>query len=93
MRIIIHGVGAIGGTVAAALHLEGREVIGIARGAGAPSNRINVGCIGTGNMGFSDLQGLMHQDDTQIVAVCDQEPALAGGVEQVAGTTDALHAR
>lgn len=37
----------------------------------APSNRINIGCIGTGNMGFVDLQGLMHQDDTQIVAVCD----------------------
>ena len=42
-----------------------------ALGAGAPSNRISVGCIGTGNMGFTDLQGLMHQDDTQIVAVCD----------------------
>ena len=42
-----------------------------ALGAGAPSNRINVGCIGMGNMGFTDLQGLMHQDDTQIVAVCD----------------------
>ena len=40
-------------------------------GAAAPSNRISVGCIGTGNMGFTDLQGLMHQDDTQIVAVCD----------------------
>lgn len=40
-------------------------------GAGAPSNRINVGCIGNGNMGFNDLQGLMHQDDTRIVAVCD----------------------
>ena len=33
MRVIIHGVGAIGGTVAAALHLAGSEVIGIARGA------------------------------------------------------------
>jgi predicted dehydrogenase len=40
-------------------------------GSAAPSNRINVGSIGTGNMGFTDLQGLMHQDDTQIVAVCD----------------------
>jgi predicted dehydrogenase len=40
-------------------------------GALAPSNRINIGCIGTGNMGFVDLQGLMHQDDTQIIAVCD----------------------
>ncbi|MCP4613830.1 MAG: Gfo/Idh/MocA family oxidoreductase [Planctomycetes bacterium] len=42
-----------------------------ALGASAPSNRINVGCIGTGNMGFTDLQGLMYQDDTQIIAVCD----------------------
>jgi 2-dehydropantoate 2-reductase len=32
MRIIIYGVGAIGGTVAAALALSGQEVIGIARG-------------------------------------------------------------
>lgn len=43
----------------------------LAFGSAAPSNRINIGCIGTGNMGFTDLQGLMHQDDTQIVAVCD----------------------
>ena len=33
MRIIVYGVGAIGGTVAAALALSGQEVIGIARGA------------------------------------------------------------
>jgi 2-dehydropantoate 2-reductase len=32
MRIIVYGVGAIGGTVAAALKLSGQEVIGIARG-------------------------------------------------------------
>lgn len=32
MRFIIHGVGAIGGTIAAALSLAGREVAGIARG-------------------------------------------------------------
>lgn len=32
MRIIIHGVGAIGGVVAAALLDSGQEVIGIARG-------------------------------------------------------------
>jgi hypothetical protein len=30
-------------------------VPGSVLGAGAPSNRINVGCIGTGNMGFTDL--------------------------------------
>lgn len=33
MRIIVYGVGAIGGTVTAALALSGPEVIGIARGA------------------------------------------------------------
>lgn len=33
MRIIVYGVGAIGGTVASALALSGQEVIGIARGA------------------------------------------------------------
>lgn len=33
MRIIVYGVGAIGGTVAAALALSGQEVIGVARGA------------------------------------------------------------
>ena len=32
MRIIVYGVGAIGGTVAAALTLAGQEVAGIARG-------------------------------------------------------------
>ncbi|WP_262296273.1 ketopantoate reductase family protein [Microvirga sesbaniae] len=32
MRIIVYGVGAIGGTVAAALAASGQEVIGIARG-------------------------------------------------------------
>jgi 2-dehydropantoate 2-reductase len=33
MRTIVYGVGAIGGTVAAALALSGQEVVGIARGA------------------------------------------------------------
>lgn len=33
MRIILHGVGAVGGTIAAGLALAGQEVVGIARGA------------------------------------------------------------
>lgn len=32
MRIIMHGIGAVGGTLAAALALAGHEVVGIARG-------------------------------------------------------------
>lgn len=33
MRIVIVGVGAVGGTVAARLHLAGHDVVGVARGA------------------------------------------------------------
>ena len=41
MRIIIHGVGAIGGVVGAALAESGQEVIGIARGTNQMNKAIN----------------------------------------------------
>jgi 2-dehydropantoate 2-reductase len=41
MRVVIYGVGAIGGTVAAALALSGQDVIGIARGARLEAIRTN----------------------------------------------------
>ena len=41
MRIIVYGVGAIGGTVAAACALSGQEVWGIARGAQLPEIQAN----------------------------------------------------
>lgn len=40
-------------------------------GAVAPSDRINVGCIGVGNQGFPNLQRFLKFDDCQVVAVCD----------------------
>ena len=40
-------------------------------GANAPSNRINLGCIGVGNQGMYDMRGFMQNDDVQVVAVCD----------------------
>lgn len=40
-------------------------------GQNAPSNRIAMGCIGTGNQGLPILKRFMKLDDTQIVAVCD----------------------
>ncbi|MBM4095046.1 MAG: Gfo/Idh/MocA family oxidoreductase, partial [Planctomycetes bacterium] len=40
-------------------------------GARAPSNRINVACIGTGNQGIGILRRFLPNDDVQIVAVCD----------------------
>src|SRR5258705_8283581 len=40
-------------------------------GAAAPSNRINVGCIGIGNQGFPNLLRFLKRKDCQVVAVCD----------------------
>jgi len=40
-------------------------------GAGAPSNRITMGCIGTGRMGTGDLRSFLGFPDIRILAVCD----------------------
>src|SRR3954453_22482046 len=40
-------------------------------GATAPSNRINVGCIGIGNQGSPNLLRFLKQKDCQVIAVCD----------------------
>lgn len=37
----------------------------------APSNRITVGVIGTGNQGFNDIRSFLNDERVQIVAVCD----------------------
>jgi predicted dehydrogenase len=40
-------------------------------GANAPSNRVNVGCIGVGNQGYFNLPKFLSQPLCQVVAVCD----------------------
>lgn len=40
-------------------------------GASAPSNRINVGCIGVGRMGLGDITDIQGLSDVRIVATCD----------------------
>lgn len=40
-------------------------------GANAPSNRLTVACLGTGNQGFLDLKLFAAQPDCQVVAICD----------------------
>jgi len=47
-------------------------------GGTAPSNRINVACIGTGNQGFNNLRGFLHNNDARVVAVCDVNKASFG---------------
>jgi predicted dehydrogenase len=47
-------------------------------GANAPSERINLGIIGTGNQGFIDMQGFLQNEDCRIVSVCDVNNASFG---------------
>lgn len=40
-------------------------------GAVAPSNRVTVAIIGTGNQGFNDLRSFLRDERVQVLAVCD----------------------
>jgi 2-dehydropantoate 2-reductase len=62
MRFIIYGVGAIGGTFAAALALAGHEVIGIARGKMLDAIRANKGLL------FRTQAGSQHADFPTVAA-------------------------
>jgi myo-inositol 2-dehydrogenase/D-chiro-inositol 1-dehydrogenase len=49
-----------------------------ADGKVAPSNRILLAIIGTGNQGFNDLRSFLGDERVQIVAVCDVNRESAG---------------
>src|SRR4051794_2920936 len=40
-------------------------------GVPAPSDRINLGVIGTGNQGTNDLKSFLRDERVQVTAVCD----------------------
>jgi len=40
-------------------------------GQNAPSNRLNMGAIGCGSMGNSNIDNFLKRDDVQIIATCD----------------------
>jgi predicted dehydrogenase len=44
----------------------------------APSNRIALGVIGTGNQGFNDINSFLKDERVQIIAVCDVNRESAG---------------
>src|SRR4051812_27461231 len=44
----------------------------------APSNRVTLGVIGTGNQGFNDIRSFLKDERVQIVAVCDVNRESAG---------------
>ena len=37
----------------------------------APSNRIGIGCIGTGGQGSGHVRGLLEEKDVQVLSICD----------------------
>jgi hypothetical protein len=47
-------------------------------GKAAPSNRVTLGIIGTGNQGHNDMRGFLSDNRVQIVAVCDVNRESAG---------------
>src|SRR5438270_300184 len=61
------GSAALGAAALAAPYVVPAQVFG----ATAPSNRITVGMIGTGNRGFQVLDMFLKQAGAQVVAVCD----------------------
>jgi len=46
------------------------SALGLA-GQTPPSDRVTLGCIGTGNQGFQDMRGFLQNPDLQVLAVCD----------------------
>jgi predicted dehydrogenase len=53
------------------------SALGLA-GRPAPSNRISLAVIGTGNQGFNDIKSFLPDDRVQLVAVCDVNRESAG---------------
>ena len=53
------------------------SVLGL-QGAVAPSNRIAIGIIGTGNQGTNDMRQFLRDSRVQVVAVCDVNKKGAG---------------
>ena len=70
----------VGGSVAAAaaFTIIPRSVLSQSADP-APSQRVNLACIGVGDMGMGDMQDLMGVDGVQIVAICDIAKAVDYG--------------
>ncbi len=52
-------------------------------GANAPSNRIAIGCIGTGRMGTGDIRDVIARPGVQIVAACDVDKKRVANAKHV----------
>jgi len=54
-------------------------------GAGAPSSRITMGCIGLGGKGTGNMKGFKGMSGCEVVAVCDADVKHMGQAGQAAG--------
>ena len=81
-RTFLKSAGA-GVAVAAGPAIIPASVLG-AGDAVAPSNRVTIGIIGTGDHGTNvDLKGFLYHNDAQIVALCDVDRKLLERAEQL----------
>jgi len=76
-RNFLKRTSVVAGAVAAFPYIVPSSALGKA-GSVAPSNRIVMGCIGTGNQGFNDLRNFLRNERVQITAVCDVNRESAG---------------
>ena len=76
-RTFLKNAASVAGAVAAFPYIVPSSALGGAGGV-APSNRIVMGCIGTGNQGTNDMNDFLQDKRVQIVAVCDVNRESAG---------------
>ena len=76
-RALLRGAVSLGGAAAAFPYVVPSCALG---GAGAPaaSERVVMGCIGTGNQGTNDLRSFLRDSRVQVVAICDVNRESAG---------------
>jgi predicted dehydrogenase len=74
--LLRHAAGLAGGA-AAFPYIVPSAALGKA-GAPAASERVVMGCIGTGNQGTNDMRALLRDSRVQVVAVCDVNRESAG---------------
>lgn len=77
-RRFLQQSGAVAGAVAVPMIVPASVF-----GADAPSERITVGCIGTGRMGQGDMRDLLRFPQAQIVAVCDVDSKRAKDAQKI----------
>ena len=64
-------------TAAAGLMVVPRHVIGATQKKKAPSDTLNIACVGVGGMGFSDTRGVRSEN---IVALCDVDDEMVANL-------------